>query len=54
MNKYVYKNKHKYVKHEQKEAISTVHKELTRAMPICQPYLQGLLGLLHSMDMSEV
>ena len=43
-----------YLKTEQKESIQTVHKELTRAIPICNRYIDGLLNELANMSISEV
>ena len=43
-----------FLRTEQKQSIQTVHKELTRAAPICHRYLDGLLKELERMDISEV
>ena len=43
-----------YLHNEQKESIQTVHKELTRAQPICLRYMEGLMKELEVMDISEV
>ena len=43
-----------YLNQKQIYSIQTVHKELSRASPLCLRYIDGLLEVLGEMNMSEV